>query len=41
MLRTLHTYPLLIRDAGLVRGGRETRPDAIDPRRGDIVGPNG
>jgi murein DD-endopeptidase MepM/ murein hydrolase activator NlpD len=41
MLRTLRTYPLLFRDADLVRGGAETRPDAIDPRRGDIIRPNG
>jgi hypothetical protein len=24
-----------------VRGGAETRPDAIDPRRGDIIRPIG
>jgi murein DD-endopeptidase MepM/ murein hydrolase activator NlpD len=41
MLRTLRTYPLLFRDADLVRGGAETRPDAIDPRRGDIIRPIG
>jgi len=41
MLRTLRTYPLLFRDADLVRSGAETRPDAIDPRRGDIIRPIG
>ena len=38
-LRTLHTYPLQFRDAGLVRGGVETRPSVVDPRRGDLVRP--
>ena len=37
MLRTLHTYPLLFRGASLIRGGVETRPTAVDPRRGDFV----
>jgi hypothetical protein len=41
MLRTLRTYPLLFRDAGLVRGGVGTRSDAIDPRRGDLIAPDG
>jgi hypothetical protein len=41
MLRTPRTHPLLFRDAGLVRGGAEIRSNAIDPRRGDIVRPNG
>jgi hypothetical protein len=39
LLRTLHTYPLLFRDATLIRGGVESRPPAVDPRRGDIVRP--
>ena len=39
MLKTLHTYPLLFRDASLIRGGVETRPAAVDPRRGDFVRP--
>ena len=37
----LRTYPLLFRDADLLRGGAETRPHAIDPRRGDIIRPIG
>ena len=41
MLRTLRTYPLLFRDAGLVRCGVGTRSDAIDPRRGDLIAPDG
>ena len=39
MLRTLHTYPLLFRDASLIRDGVEIRPPAVDPRRGDVVRP--
>ncbi len=39
MLRNLHTYPLLFHDATLIRRGVETRPAAIDPRRGDFVRP--
>jgi peptidase M23-like protein len=39
MLKTLHTYPLLFRRASLIRGGAETRPTAVDPRRGDFVRP--
>ena len=39
MLKTLHTYPLLFRDASLIRGGVETRPTAVDPRRGDFIRP--
>ena len=39
MLKTLHTYPLLFRRASLIRGGVETRPTAVDPRRGDFVRP--
>ena len=39
MLKTLHTYPLLFRGASLIRGGVETRPTAVDPRRGDFVRP--
>jgi hypothetical protein len=39
MLRTLHTYPLLFRDASLSRGGVETWPSAVDPRRGDVIRP--
>jgi hypothetical protein len=38
-LRNLHTYQLLFRDATLIRGGVETQPSAVDPRRGDIVRP--
>ena len=40
MVKTLHTYPLLFRGASLVRDGVETRPPAVDPRRGDFVRPN-
>ena len=39
MVKTLHTYPLLFRDASLIRDDVETRPTAVDPRRGDIVRP--
>ena len=39
MVKTLHTYPLLFRGASLIRGGVETRPTAVDPRRGDFVRP--
>jgi murein DD-endopeptidase MepM/ murein hydrolase activator NlpD len=39
MLKTLHTYPLVFRGVSLVRGGVETRPTAVDPRRGDFVRP--
>jgi len=37
MVKTLRTYPLLFRGASLIRGGVETRPTAVDPRRGDFV----
>ena len=39
LLTTLHTYPLLFRDASLIRGGVETRPSAVEPRRGDVIRP--
>jgi Peptidase family M23 len=39
MVKTLHTYPLLFRGATLIRDGAETRPAAVDPRRGDFVRP--
>ena len=39
MLRTLHTYPLLFRDASLIRHGVEVWPSAVDPRRGDVISP--
>ena len=39
MVKTLHTYPLLFRGASLIRGGVETQPAAVDPRRGDFVRP--
>jgi hypothetical protein len=39
LLKNLHTYPLLIRGASLTRHGVETRPAAVDPRRGDFVRP--
>ncbi len=39
MLRTLHTYPLLFRDAGLLRDGVQSRPAVLDVRRGDHVRP--
>ena len=37
--RSLHTYQLLFRDATLIRDGVESRPSAVDPRRGDVVRP--
>jgi len=40
MLKTLHTYPLLFRGVSLLRGRVETRPAAVDPRRGDFVRPD-
>ena len=39
LLKTLHTYPLLIRGASLTRDGVETRPTTVDPRRGDFIRP--
>jgi hypothetical protein len=39
MQKTLHTYPLLFPGVSLLRGGVETRPIAVDPRRGDSVRP--
>jgi murein DD-endopeptidase MepM/ murein hydrolase activator NlpD len=39
LLKTLRTYPLLFRGASLVRGGNESWPTAVDPRRGDFVRP--
>ena len=39
MLKTLHTYPLLFRGASLLRGGIQTWPTAVDPRRGDVIRP--
>ena len=39
LLKTLRTYPLLFRGASLVRGGNESWPTAVDPRRGDFIRP--
>ena len=39
LLKTLHTYPLLIRGASLTRDGVETQPTTVDPRRGDFIRP--
>jgi hypothetical protein len=39
MVKTMHTYPLLFRGVSLIRGGVETRPTAVDPRRGDFLRP--
>jgi len=39
LVKTLRTYPLLFRGASLVRNGVETRPEFVDPRRGDFVRP--
>jgi Peptidase family M23 len=39
ILTTLRTYPLLFRDASLIRDGVETWPSAVDPRRGDVIRP--
>jgi hypothetical protein len=38
-LRSLHTYKLVFRHATQIRGGVESRPSVVDPRRGDIVRP--
>ena len=35
-----HLPPLLFRGATLIRGGAETRPTAVDLRRGDFVRPS-
>ncbi len=39
MLKTLHTYPLLFRGVSLIRDDVQTRPAAVDPRRGDFIRP--
>ena len=39
LVKTLHTYPLLFRGVSLIRDGVETRPPAVDPRRGDFARP--
>jgi hypothetical protein len=39
LVKTLHTDPLLFRGVSLIRDGAETRPPAVDPRRGDFVRP--
>lgn len=39
MLRIRRTYPLLFRDAALIRDGVESRPAVVDVRRGDLVRP--
>lgn len=39
LLRTAHTYSLVLRDVTLIRNGSESEPPVVDPRRGDIVKP--
>ncbi|MDP9493779.1 MAG: M23 family metallopeptidase [Actinomycetota bacterium] len=39
LLRTVRTYPLVLRDVILIRNGSESEPAVVDPRRGDVVRP--
>lgn len=39
LLRTARTYPLVFRGVVLTRRGSESMPIAVDPRRGDLIGP--
>ena len=39
LLRTVRTYPLVLRDVILLRNGSESQPAVVDPRRGDVVRP--
>jgi murein DD-endopeptidase MepM/ murein hydrolase activator NlpD len=39
VIRTLHTYPLVFSNVVLTRRGNESRPQAADPRRGDLLRP--
>ena len=39
LLRTVRTYPLVLRDVVLIRNGSESEPAVVDPRRGDVVRP--
>ncbi|HEX3206879.1 MAG TPA: M23 family metallopeptidase, partial [Propionibacteriaceae bacterium] len=39
VIRTLHTYPLVFSNVVLTRRGNESRPEAADPRRGDLLRP--
>jgi len=39
LLRTVRTYPLVLRDVILIRNGSESEPALVDPRRGDVVRP--
>jgi hypothetical protein len=37
LLRTVRTYPLVLRDVILIREGSTSEPAVVDPRRGDVV----
>ena len=39
VIRTLHTYPLVFSNVVHTRRGNESRPQAADPRRGDLLRP--
>jgi hypothetical protein len=39
LLRTVRTYPLVLRDVILIRNGSKSQPSVVDPRRGDVVRP--
>jgi murein DD-endopeptidase MepM/ murein hydrolase activator NlpD len=39
LLRTLHTYPLVLTNVVLTRRGSESQPTYADPRRGDLIRP--
>ena len=39
LLRSVRTYPLVLRDVILIRNGSESEPAVVDPRRGDVVRP--
>ena len=39
LLRTVRTYPLVLRDVILIRNGSESEPAVVDPRRGDLLRP--
>ena len=39
LLRTLHTYPLVLTDVVLTRRGSESQTAYADPRRGDLIRP--
>ena len=39
LLRTVRTYPLVLRDVILIRNGSKSEPAVVDARRGDLVKP--